>query len=431
MDRRGRGRGGGVPYGRSPPRTLPHAPIRTTEGICGTQPPRAEDSEAATTASASEPQGTPPRSFDASLDDVKQVKMLLTSKGLPWEIVNIIMDRAEYWACSKSSIDYRQLGMRYLGIAGGDPEREDRFLLRCDPVGLTKWTPPARDSPGHEMWSTAAEPRVVTETDESLIMSPGSGQHDGIDTAALSPNAGTKPPTPTAASTTDHLEFGKETLEEFTDVPVPTLENPVRKLVFDIFSCDQGFGGNDPGIRPDAPYDGSHTWFDVGIDRFDKAINCAKDCEEQENTDPSDTSTSTEPHAELRTCMIRSVWPLSRSSDTTKSTVTDGNSSRRTANVPGGSKKLYHALHPDYKHVIHFNKRVEREVQHHHVEWSWLDGSVTEHVDIGYLGRVPNGNGDFVRGLRLGDMVTIWGRARYLGWRNKVTSVDVRIYYAV
>lgn len=41
------------------------------------------------------------------------------------------------------------------------------------------------------------------------------------------------------------------------------------------------------------------------------------------------------------------------------------------------------------------------------------------------------GDGEFVRSLKLGDVVTVWGRAMHRGWRNTVESVEIDIYWAL
>lgn len=41
------------------------------------------------------------------------------------------------------------------------------------------------------------------------------------------------------------------------------------------------------------------------------------------------------------------------------------------------------------------------------------------------------GNGQFVRNLKLGDVVTVWGRALHRGWVNTVESVQIDIYWAL
>lgn len=123
--------------------------------------------------------------------------------------------------------------------------------------------------------------------------------------------------------------------------------------------------------------------------------------------------------------MIRPVWPRSEVPEN------KDQYGRRVNNEETGPPSYIHALHPDPQHAIQRNRRAEREMQRHHVEWTWLDDSITGEEDVGFLGHNPGGNGDFVRGLRLGDMVTIWGRARYAGWTNHVQRIDMRIYYAV
>jgi len=40
-------------------------------------------------------------------------------------------------------------------------------------------------------------------------------------------------------------------------------------------------------------------------------------------------------------------------------------------------------------------------------------------------------NGEFIRGLQVGDVVTIWGKARFGGWGNWVQEVCCEIYWAV
>lgn len=66
-------------------------------------------------------------------------------------------------------------------------------------------------------------------------------------------------------------EFPKAALLALADDPAPEIEHPVRKIVFDIESRDQGWTshGGHPGT-----YEGSHTWFDAGLERFDSTIKC-------------------------------------------------------------------------------------------------------------------------------------------------------------
>ena len=41
------------------------------------------------------------------------------------------------------------------------------------------------------------------------------------------------------------------------------------------------------------------------------------------------------------------------------------------------------------------------------------------------------GNGEFVRGLQMGDVVTLWAKARFLAWTNRFQDVSVKVYWAM
>lgn len=73
-------------------------------------------------------------------------------------------------------------------------------------------------------------------------------------------------------------------------------------------------------------------------------------------------------------------------------------------------------------------------MQEHRVEWSWTDDVDDEAGALALTqegrGR-DTGNGEFVRGLRLGDVVTVWAKSRFPAWVNYVESVKVEVYWAV
>jgi hypothetical protein len=58
---------------------------------------------------------------------------------------------------------------------------------------------------------------------------------------------------------------------KLVDYPTPLLKQPVRKVVFTIKSKDQGWGGQ---REHRGTYDGSWTWFEAGLERFDAAQTC-------------------------------------------------------------------------------------------------------------------------------------------------------------
>ncbi|KAI1181091.1 hypothetical protein F4777DRAFT_1570 [Nemania sp. FL0916] len=278
--------------------------------------------------------------------------------NFPPELVDIVMDFAEYWACSKASIDYTMTTSGHLTIAGARAgEDEDQFLLRTEPLGLTTW-----HWDDQENWRAAAPARKLDQ------------------------------------------EYPRQELERFVEGPPSTLEHPFRKITFDIVSKDQGFS-NDSA---------SWTWFDAGIDRFDKGhtrkhpgpfhrivsyINTLLGSSNSERGPPTDA--------------IRPVWPPLKE-DTTA---------------------YDHELHPTADHMIQCNRLGEYDWQHHHVEWLWTDdidpeSSAAENLKESGRGSAT-GNGSFLRSLKVGDMLTVWGRARFPNWSNSVEKVEVQVYWAL
>lgn len=65
-------------------------------------------------------------SYEIGPEDVMQVKDILAkTRNLPPELVDMIMDRAEYWTCSTTSINYP----KPVSVLGARPG-EDQFLVR-------------------------------------------------------------------------------------------------------------------------------------------------------------------------------------------------------------------------------------------------------------------------------------------------------------
>ncbi|KAI1163528.1 hypothetical protein F5B18DRAFT_319421 [Nemania serpens] len=295
--------------------------------------------------------------LDPTPKECAEVKRLLgKATSFPPELVDIVMDFAEYWACSVTSIDYSVTASKNLAIHGGR-DREDKFILRTEPLGLTAW-----HSDDHDRWQAAAPARKLDE------------------------------------------EYPRKELERFVEGPLSTLEHPFRKIVFDIVSRDQGWGGD---VQSRRTYQSSWTWFDAGIDRFDKGHTPAS-----ESVESTQAKTSSEPQNVPTTCAIRPVWPT----------------------LKEDLSEYHHGLHPTADHMIQCNRLAEHDWQHHHIEWSWDDDIEPESsagIGLTSNGRgSATGDGSFIRSLRLGDMVTVWGRARFGGWTNSVEKVKVQVYWA-
>lgn len=95
----------------------------------------------------------------------------------------------------------------------------------------------------------------------------------------------------------------------------------------------------------------------------------------------------------------------------------------------------HHHMHALDNLKIQANKTAHREFVDHEVIWSWTDDIHPESPEGDRLAEIGRGKGtgtgNFVRSLKLGDVVTVWGKARFGGWRNNVESVKVEIYWAI
>ncbi|KAK7751152.1 hypothetical protein SLS62_006982 [Diatrype stigma] len=325
--------------------------------------------------------------FEPRPKDVMDVRLILEKSGkLPPEVADMVIELAEYWACSATSADYTSQPGGHLTIRGAKPG-EDRFL---------------------ELWRREAKPRLLPDP------APAEGAEDG--------------------GTAD-FEYPKAVLEALAGEPLPDLEHPVRKVVFDILSRDQGWGGS-PVLQ--RPYAQSFTWFDAGLERFDRTIQCPEDCPDR--ADPK--------YAEhnIPTCAIRSIWPPSVPADDPPDpeATTPASPPTPPAAEPSSTSasalvhpqaRYHHALLAAPDHCIQHNRLAVRAPEHHRVEWRATDDIDPESAAAAELvaaGRgSATGDGAFVRALKLGDMITVWGRARFPGWSNNVEKVEVRVYWAV
>ncbi|KAK5626826.1 hypothetical protein RRF57_002541 [Xylaria bambusicola] len=299
--------------------------------------------------------------------------ILAKAANFPPELTDIIMDFAEYWACSVASIDYSATSSKQLSIHGGR-YGEDQFLLRTEPLGLSTW-----HSDDEERWLKAAPARKLGE------------------------------------------EYPREEFERFAEEPPSTLDQPCRKVVFEIVSRDQGWS-NDVDTR--GTFKSSWTWFDAGIDRFDKShtsMSCMAFTKHRsltlllgsdEETEKFEEKASDSAEKAPTTSSIRPIWPP----------------------LKENQSEYDHQLHPTADHKIQCNRVAEQEWQHHRIEWSWIDNidpesSAGKELEANGRG-AATGDGTFLRSLKVGDMVTVWGRARFPGWTNSVQKIRVEVYWA-
>ncbi|KOS16955.1 hypothetical protein ESCO_004925 [Escovopsis weberi] len=188
------------------------------------------------------------------------------------------------------------------------------------------------------------------------------------------------------------------TFARLAKYPTPRLMSPVRKVVFSVRSKDQGWGGVDST---------SWTWFDAGLEMFDA-----------DHTGGEGRSGAASEWAPLSLGALRSVHPEPQPIQ------------------PDGLQYHYVCpLSPEDGYLVVRNRLKEREWRNHVITWSYLDDidpCSEAGVKLEEEGRGrATGNGKFVRDLRLGDVVTLWGKARFPGWANHIMEARIDIFWAI
>lgn len=228
------------------------------------------------------------------------------------------------------------------------------------------------------------------------------------------------------------------------DYPLPKLQGPVRKVVFKFTSHDQGWSGESGGL-----YENSWTWFEAGLERLESSDVGKKDPQIRASGCPLLTLVGTPqepaptalPHAALRSIYppIVKDEPEPVSDDNEKQDGTKNANETENAEKAEGEPeepvfKYDFPLMHDPKWTVSRNKRAHRDWQDHAITWSCKD-NVKPDSDAGKAledngrGR-ETGDGTFVRSLRLGDVVTLWAKARFPGWVNSVKSASIDVYWA-
>ncbi|KAJ3496374.1 hypothetical protein NLG97_g2704 [Lecanicillium saksenae] len=311
--------------------------------------------------------------YDPSPIDVVVVRIMLAkATKLPVDIVDGIFELAEYWVRTVTAVDYSdsRLTVSNDGI-------QDRFLVRSLPIGFTS-------------------------------------EHGGN----LDLKGEPAPAKPL------RNEIPAKTLERMADYPLPKLQSPVRKIVFKITSHDQGWSGENGAL-----YENSWTWFEAGLERLESSeVGAARD--------PPPTSLN---HDALRPIYppIGEVEPKQQEQDETEQPENtnqqeDKGSEEFQTKEPELEYK-FPLLHAP-KWTVTRNKRAHRDWQNHTITWACWD-DVNADSDAGKAleekgrGR-ETGDGEFVRSLKLGDVVTLWAKARFNGWMNNVKSASIDVYWA-
>ncbi|AEO54578.1 hypothetical protein MYCTH_2297284 [Thermothelomyces thermophilus ATCC 42464] len=309
--------------------------------------------------------------YEPSVADVLVTKaMLCKALRLPPEIVDTIVDHAEYWPHTTTRVDYPNdsLIARGKNNFGNRSATENVFLLRSPPLGLHNWNRVSRgmgDTPIHR---TVPKPRP-----------PGQ-------------------------------EFLVDDFQELVASPISLLAHPCRRIVFTIRSHDQGWGGA-PGDH--GTYNGSWTWFEAGLERWCRSSPSQISSAGGQPPQQPDHGPS------LKLDDLCTVYPEVEWQSEAQAYV------------------FKHDLLAREEYKVQCNITAQRETQTHCVVWSYTDDIDPERdpeaaTRLAEQGRgKATGNGKFVRDLKLGDIVTLWAKARFPGWANHVESVRMDVYYAV
>ncbi|RKF63725.1 hypothetical protein OnM2_023007 [Erysiphe neolycopersici] len=330
-------------------------------------------------------------SFQPAVGDVLAAKASLLNK-LPIEIVDTIIDFAEYWPHTHIGVKQNSAIDSYRITAGIN---EDEFLLRSYPLGYI--------------------PK----------------ENDPTDLSFQTHSFATNPPLPGYDCTGYSQGCTKKTLQLWAEESKMRGEFPCRKIVFTLQSHDQGWGGI-AGCR--GTYRNSFTWFDIGKEEacmFEKSSPGQAESSNTEVPEIRNTtlhmpyfSPSLAIHVESSQgidviCTTRTISPTTSSSISTSHLEVCG---------------FNHPLLPD-SNVLQKNVAAVIENTKHVITWSYddhIDPESTAGDELENMGRGrATGNGEYVRSLKCGQIVTVWGKSRFRNWINHVEEVTIDIYWAV
>lgn len=342
----------------------------------------------------------PSHVHEPSAMDVVVTKMMLQQGlRLPPEVVLSVLDFAEYWPHSTAVMD------RSLTVTSGG-ESENAFIVSLR-IRIKRLL--------HPLPLSVLTVSQVRSRPLGLIKTTHYDDH----IHSITPVS----PTPLP----DDAEYSLSQFQDWIGSPTNTVQHPCRKIVFTITSHDQGWSNNARQDR--GSYRGSWTWFEAGLERFEKDAKRPEDSIERapvaahdqvaKEAEPRQSSTDTTatagakqlPKPYLPVYSLRPIYPT----------------------LEPDRPALHHDLHPSHHLTIQRNKTAVRDSQTHKVVWSWTDNaSPLTAEQLSERGRgEQTGNGDFVRNLKLGDTVTVWAKSRFGAWANHVESVRIDVYWAL
>jgi hypothetical protein len=198
------------------------------------------------------------------------------------------------------------------------------------------------------------------------------------------------------------------------------LDNPCRKVVFTIKSRDQGWGSE---RRPHhGIYEHAYSWFDIGLERFQ-----AIDMDECNPENPIPKGFIEQFRLESGNGSLKAPTSIG----------CDFRCAQPPVITEAGNPPTYKYDHPFMPTGtrLQSNRTANGQVKEHVIIWASSDcidpiSSEGDRLEAEGRGRWT-ANGDFVRNLEVGDIITVWARCRFGGWTNHVEEVKIDVYWAV
>ncbi|KAH7925672.1 hypothetical protein BV22DRAFT_1033714 [Leucogyrophana mollusca] len=285
--------------------------------------------------------------YQPSVSDIILVKKYLAF--LPLELIDRILDEASYWPHSSLTISWRDSVPSQRRNASGD-----KMYMRTMPLAI-----------------------YGTDVDITLPAVPLEDSDEGVDRVW--------------EYMLGHEGGGARAWLS------PRGEHPARKIVFDLWSKDQGWSNE---IANRGTYNGSWTWFDADIETL--------------KSDP------------FRDSKSAVSWPehlLFKESDAPELAGSFEFDRRQTG----------HPLLPPPTHLQR-NVHAKNKIHHHTVTWHYRD-TIAEGSPAA-LAAEERGqgwkslDGNFIRSLKAGDCITLWMRARFPTRRLDITKASITVYWA-
>ncbi len=116
-------------------------------------------------------------------------------------------------------------------------------------------------------------------------------------------------------------------------------------------------------------------------------------------------------------------------------TVSPTTNSRRGDGSPPETEYYFQQNLNPSSDSIQRNKTAWKGLEEHEITWSCDDNINPESMAAKALEEIGRGGasatGGYVRGLKIGDAVTVWAKARFPGWCNIIEEVKIEVYWAV